>query len=136
MKIKKVFYIILGCIGLGLGAVGAAVPMLPAFPFLVLTAFCFARSSERLHDWFLGTKLYKNNLESYIQRRGMTRPAKRRVMTTVTVVMSLSFLIMFLKGLYIPCGILFFVWIGHIFYFLFGVKTLDEAENCPECKKV
>lgn len=42
---------ILGCIGLGLGAVGAAVPLLPAFPFLMLAAFCFARSSRRLNDW-------------------------------------------------------------------------------------
>ena len=41
----KLFYVILGCIGLGLGAVGAAVPLLPAFPFLMLAAFCFARSS-------------------------------------------------------------------------------------------
>lgn len=35
----KLFYVILGCIGLGLGAVGAAVPLLPAFPFLMLAAF-------------------------------------------------------------------------------------------------
>ena len=54
----KLFYVILGCIGLGLGAVGAAVPLLPAFPFLVLAAFCFARSSRRLNDWFLSTRLY------------------------------------------------------------------------------
>ena len=45
----KLFYVILGCIGLGLGAVGAAVPLLPAFPFLMLAAFCFARSSRRLN---------------------------------------------------------------------------------------
>ena len=53
----KLFYVILGCIGLGLGAVGAAVPLLPAFPFLMLAAFCFARSSRRLNDWFLCTRI-------------------------------------------------------------------------------
>lgn len=47
MHLKKVLNIILGCIGLGIGAVGAVVPMLPAFPFLLLAAFCFARSSEK-----------------------------------------------------------------------------------------
>ena len=61
MKIKKIGYIVLGCIGVGLGAVGAVLPLLPAFPFLLLAAFCFARSSERLDRWFKGTKLYKEN---------------------------------------------------------------------------
>lgn len=72
MKIKKVVYIIIGCVGLGLGALGAALPLLPAFPFLLLAAVCFGKSSERLHKWFVGTKLYKNNLESYVKGRGMT----------------------------------------------------------------
>ena len=80
----KLFYVILGCIGLGLGAVGAAVPLLPAFPFLMLAAFCFARSSRRLNDWFLSTRLYKNNLESFVRGRGMTRAAKLRIMGVVT----------------------------------------------------
>lgn len=39
MKIKKILFIILGCIGVGLGAVGAVLPLLPAFPFLLLAAF-------------------------------------------------------------------------------------------------
>lgn len=62
MKLKKILFVILGCIGVGLGAVGAVVPMLPAFPFLLLAAFSFAKSSEKLHNWFINTKLYKNNL--------------------------------------------------------------------------
>ena len=72
MNMKKMLYVILGCIGVGLGAVGAVLPMLPAFPFLMLAAFCFARSSEKLDRWFKGTKLYKDNLEDYVAGRGMT----------------------------------------------------------------
>lgn len=49
MNIKKILYITLGCIGVGLGALGAVLPLLPAFPFLLLAAFCFGRSSEKLH---------------------------------------------------------------------------------------
>ena len=45
MRIKKLLYIIIGCIGLGLGALGAALPLLPAFSFLLLEAFCFGISS-------------------------------------------------------------------------------------------
>lgn len=129
MKIKKIIWLIIGFIGVGLGAVGAVLPMLPAFPFLLLAAFSFAKSSEKLHDWFINTKLYKENLESFVAKKGMTKKAKLRVIATVTLVMSIGFLIMFIKALYIPCGILFFVWVFHILYFVFGVKNYIPKET-------
>ena len=125
MSIKKILYIILGCIGVGLGAVGAVVPMLPAFPFLMLAAFCFARSSEKLDRWFKGTKLYKNNLEDYVAGRGMTWKTKIRIMITVTVLMSVGFIMMGTKGIITGCIVLGCVWAFHILYFCFGVKTIS-----------
>ena len=92
MKLKKMVYLVLGCLGLALGAVGAAVPLLPAFPFLMLAAFCFAKSSERLHTWFIGTKLYRNNLESFVKGQGMTWKTKIRIMVLVTLTMSIGFI--------------------------------------------
>ena len=124
MNIKKILYIILGCIGVGLGAVGAVVPMLPAFPFLMLAAFSFARSSEKLDRWFKGTKLYKDNLEDYVAGRGMTWKTKIRIMITVTVLMSIGFIMMGTKGIMVGCIVLGCVWVFHILYFCFGVKTL------------
>lgn len=123
MRVKKIFWLILGFLGLILGAIGAVLPMLPAFPFLLLAAFSFGKSSERLHTWFLGTKLYKNNLESYVKGQGMTRKTKIRVMLTVTALMSVGFFMMFRKELYVPCGILGCVWLFHIVYFTWGVKN-------------
>ena len=64
MNIKKMFFIILGCISLGIGAVGVVLPILPSVPCLLLAAFCFARCSEKLHNRFTGTRLYKENLDS------------------------------------------------------------------------
>ena len=123
MKIKRLLWIILGFIGFGIGAVGVVLPMLPAFPFLLLAAFCFGKSSERLHKWFIGTKLYKNNLESYVKGQGMTLYTKIKVMITVTLLMAFGFFMMFRKDLYIPCAILGGVWLFHIVYFIWGVKT-------------
>ena len=122
MSLKKILYIILGCVGLGIGAVGAVVPMLPAFPFLLLAAFCFARSSEKLHTWFIGTKLYKDNLEDYVAGRGMTKKTKVRIMVTVTLLMSVGFIMMDA----VPVGrmVLTGVWVFHMVYFLFGVRTI------------
>lgn len=136
MNIKKVLYVILGCTGLALGAIGAILPLLPAFPFLLLAAFCFAESSERLHTWFFGTKLYKNNLENYIKGKGMTWKTKIRIMITVTLLMSVGFTMMMLKEIYIPCAILAGVWVFHIVYFIFGVKTIktDEKKDYKTCK--
>lgn len=124
MRLKKIVFIILGCAGVGLGAVGAVVPLLPAFPFLLLAAFCFAKSSERLHSWFIGTKLYKNNLESYVKGKGMTWKAKIRIMLVVTLTMSVGFIMMSR----VPVGriILSIVWVGHMIYFIFGVKTIRD----------
>lgn len=122
MNFKKIVYIILGCLGVGLGAVGAVLPMIPAFPFLLLAAVCFGKSSEKLHRWFIGTKLYKNNLESYIQGKGMTWKTKIRIMVMVTLLMSIGFIMMSR----VPIGriVLACVWAFHIIYFVFGVKTI------------
>lgn len=128
MQIKKAGYIALGWLGVGLGALGAAVPLLPSFPFLLLAAFCFAKSSEKLHSWFVGTKLYKQNLESYMKGRGMTVKAKIRVITAVSLTMLIGFLMMS----HVPVGriVLAVVWACHVIYFAFGVRTISEEEAC------
>lgn len=122
MNIKKAFFVVLGCLSLGLGAVGAVLPILPTVPFLMLATFCFAKSSEKLHNWFISTKLYKKNLESFVQGKGMTVKTKIRIMVTVTILMSIGFIMMHA----VPVGriVLCFVWIFHVLYFIFGIKTL------------
>ena len=120
---KKIFFIILGCIGLALGVVGAVLPFLPAFPFLLLATFCFGKSSEKLDKWFKGTKLYKNNLESYVKGKGMTKKTKIKIIIMVTILMSIGFIMMHA----VPVGriILSLVWVFHIWYFTMCVKTID-----------
>ena len=125
MSLRKAIYIILGCIGLILSGVGVIVPMLPAFPFLLLAAFGFARGSERLHSWFISTRLYKNNLETYVRGQGMTRRTKHRIIASVTVLILISMSILAICELYWVWSILIAVWAFHILYFVFGVKTLE-----------
>ncbi len=123
----KVVWIVLGFLSLGIGAVGAVLPFLPTFPFLLLTLFCFAKSSRRLHTWFMGTKLYKNNLESYVQSRSMTAKTKARIMITVTVVMGFGFAMM--GRVLAARAVLAVVWLFHVIYFLFAVKTIKEEDR-------
>lgn len=127
MQLKKALWIILGCVSLALGAVGAVLPLLPSFPFLLLAAVSFAKSSEKLSRWFTSTKLYQDNLESYVNGQGMSKAAKRRIMLTVTLLMAIGFAVMLRKQIYIPCIILAAVWLAHVVYFTLIVKTKDSV---------
>lgn len=125
---KRLIFLIVGCISLGLGCVGIALPILPTVPFFLVTVFCFSQSSERLHNWFISTKMYKKHLESFVKKKGMAVQTKATIMITVTLLMGFGFTVMLLKGIYIPCMILGVVWICHIIYFVFGVKTIKDDE--------
>ena len=117
---KKILYILIGCISLGLGIIGVILPILPTVPFMLLAAFCFAKSSERLDGWFKNTKLYReNNIKN-----GMTKQAKIRIMCSVTLLMSIGFIMMGLKDIVVGNIVLLIVWIFHMAYLTFGVKTV------------
>ena len=123
----RILWIILGFISLGLGTVGIALPILPTVPFYLATVFCFAKSSKRLHDWFIGTSLYKKHLESFVERKAMTLKTKISVIATVTAVMLTGFIMM--KRVPVARICLAVVWICHIVYFLFGVKTISNKTH-------
>ena len=126
---KKLLYILLGCLGVGLGALGVVLPVLPTVPFLMLAAFCFARSSEKLDRWFRSTKLYEENLKDFVAGKGMTKKTKIRIMVTVTLLMSIGFVVMGIRGIVSGCIVLACVWVFHIVYFVFGVRTYHEEEQ-------
>lgn len=126
MSFKRLMYAGLGILGLIFGAVGAVVPLLPSFPFLLLAAFGFARSSKRLHSWFVNSDLYKNNLASYVEKRGMKKKVKIRIMVVITLLLGFGAVMMhqILWGQLIILA----VWVFHMYYFVFYVKTLNEVE--------
>ena len=124
-KVKGGLWGAAGLAFFALGMVGVALPILPTTPFILLAAFCFARSSTRLNDWFKGTKVYKQVLEGYVTKRSMTLRAKLTILIPVTVLLAIGFALM---GR-VPVGriVLAAVWIGHIIYFGFIVKTDKQS---------
>lgn len=124
---KKIFYLIVGILSTALGAVGVVLPILPTTPFLLLAAFCFAQSSERLHRWFLSTKLYEKHLKDFVQTRAMTLKTKLSLISMASAMMLLGFLMME----NVPVGriVIACVWVFHVYYFVFRIRTIPAPEK-------
>ena len=90
--VKKVLFLILGIISLILGIIGIFLPLLPTTPLLLLTSFCFLKSSDRLNEKFMKSKIYEKYVKKFKEQGGMTLKAK----LTLTIPVSLLLLFMFI----------------------------------------
>ena len=121
--IKKIAYTTIGFISLILGVIGVILPILPTTPFLLLTSFCFLRSSERINEWFKGTKIYKKHLQDFIEEKAMTMKQK-----IIILAFSESLIL-------IPCILvdnlmmrmtLVTIMLLKLYYFMFRIRTIKE----------
>lgn len=124
-KLRHTLWAAGGFLFFALAMVGIALPFLPTTPFVLVATFCFARSSERLNQWFKGTKLYKIVLEGYVTKKSMTLKAKLTILAPVTLLLSIGFVLM--SNVLVGRVVLAVVWVAHIIYFGFVVKT-DRGE--------
>lgn len=69
-----------GLLCVGLAVLGLFLPLVPATPFLLLAAACFARSSERLHTWMLRHRHFGPLLQDWETHRAI-RPSVKRTAT-------------------------------------------------------
>lgn len=89
----KLLYIIAGFISLGLGVIGIVLPLLPTTPFLLLTAFCFARSSEKFHDWLLEHPYFGKTIKDWQETGSINKKAKLAAMFVIGITIMFSLLL-------------------------------------------
>ncbi len=127
-KIVNIICVGLGFLFFGIGAAGAVMPVIPTTPFLLAAAFFFARGSERFHRWFVSTNLYQRYIEQAVKNKAMDKEAKRNMLITLGIVFTIGFIFspVFAKV------IILIVALGHFYYFLFKIKTVEKEETTGE----
>ncbi|WP_422485358.1 YbaN family protein [Gudongella sp. DL1XJH-153] len=120
----KAVFIALGFLSVSIGAIGAVLPVLPTTPFLLLGSYFFAKGSDRFDTWLKGTKLYKDNLESFEKNRSMTRKTKIYLMTLSSSMIWLS--VFMVDKIYLK-AMLIMIDLFKYYYFIFVIKTEEES---------
>jgi uncharacterized protein len=103
--IKRRLYLAGGLISVGLGTVGIFVPLLPTVPFLILAAFCFARSSPQLEAKLLNNPRYGPHLVAWREKGVVSRRAKISATAAFVASIALGFLALSLPWSLIPTGV-------------------------------
>lgn len=111
----KLLWLMIGIVSMVLGAIGVVLPVLPTTPFLLLASFCFAKGSDRFHKWFIGTKLYKKHLESFVTSRSMTLKTKLCILLPASAMLILAMLAM--SNIYGHVFIVFLIIFKYIYFF-------------------
>jgi len=75
-SLRKGLFVFCGTICLGLGTAGVFLPILPTTPFLLLSAACYYKGSERMHRWLLSNKLFGNYIRNYKEGKGISQTGK------------------------------------------------------------
>ncbi|MEO0882149.1 MAG: YbaN family protein [Pseudomonadota bacterium] len=86
----RAIWILIGLAALGLGALGVVLPLLPTTPFILLAAFAFARSSDRLHAWLLRHKIFGPLIRNWNENGSIGRKAKILSAVSMVAVFGLS----------------------------------------------
>lgn len=110
--IRRWFLIIAGWLALVLGVIGIFLPVLPTTPFVILAATCFAKSSERFHDWLLSNSMFGPMLKQWNEEKTVRRVVKLR--SLVLIIASFGFSIyvvplVWVKWMLVCLGLVCFV---------------------------
>ncbi len=123
----KSLYIGIGTFSLGIGIIGIVVPLLPTTPFLLLSAACYAKGSERMYHWFINIKWIGNAIKNYHEGKGISIKGKIISITFLWTTITVSMMIMWPN---IPVQLVLIIIATGVTYHIISLKTMKtELRN-------
>lgn len=125
----RVLFNVAGGLALGLGLIGIFLPLLPTTPFVLLAAACFARGSERFHQWLLANRTFGPMVYEWERHRSLPYRTKVTaiVLMSVTMAVSIHFFIrpVWLKVTIALFGVALAIW-------MYRIPSRDRSPSPPQ----
>lgn len=132
-KIFKALLVGVGTVALFLGLLGIFLPILPTTPFLLLTAYCYGRSSERFYQWLLNNRWFGVYLKNYREGRGI--PLRKKILTLALLWLTISSTALLVLSVWWGRLLLFGIAVAVTIH-IFGIKTYRAPEVNHEPDKL
>ncbi|MFS2222491.1 DUF454 family protein [Pantoea sp. B65] len=87
---QRILLLVIGWLAIALGTLGIILPLLPTTPFILLAAWCFARSSPRFHHWLLYRSWFGGYIRHWQQHRALPPKAKARAILLIVITFAVS----------------------------------------------
>ena len=89
-RIKRALWYITGMVSLAMAYIGFITPGIPFSIFLVFSAYCFSKSSQKMHDWLYNHKHFGPFLTNWVEKRIF--PQRMKYAMVLVMSSSLAFL--------------------------------------------
>jgi uncharacterized membrane protein YbaN (DUF454 family) len=90
---RRIALIVVGFVSLGLAGLGIFLPLLPTTPLVLVAAFAFANSSEKLHQWLLDHNVFGPLIDNWRRHRAISRSAKILSVVSMIAILAISWLV-------------------------------------------
>ena len=125
---QRILLLTLGWLAIVLGTLGIVLPLLPTTPFMLLAAWCFARSSPRFHHWLLWKSPFGRYLRHWQQHRAMPPGATVRAVCLIVATFSLSLFLVHQFWV----RIMLLIMLAALLLFMWRIPVVAEAADAPQ----
>lgn len=122
---QRLLLLSLGWLAIALGTLGIVLPLLPTTPFMLLAAWCFARSSPRFHHWLMWRSPFGRYLRHWQKHRAMPPGTKGRAIALIAISFALSLYLV--KVLWVRVMLL--ILLLTLLFFLWRIPVVDTQTD-------